>query len=152
MQLCVLHCFAKYMCIHLTGKGFLLKYIVGLIRLVTLFKRIWCFFCGSFLLFVFYVCHAVLSVLCSLLDSLVYGVFLCICHFPIWCPGSGVVFDCIDSWSLPSSLLCIIGPSSRVWNIMVATGTRLLCLLGLILYVPVNNFSVMSRWVLLNQY
>ena len=31
-------------------------------------------------------------------------VFLCFCHFPIWCPGLGVVFDCIDSWSLPSFL------------------------------------------------
>ena len=24
-------------------------------------------------------------------------VFLCSCHFPIQCPGSGVVLDCIDS-------------------------------------------------------
>ena len=24
-------------------------------------------------------------------------VFLCFCHLPIWCPGSGVVFDCMDS-------------------------------------------------------
>ena len=24
-------------------------------------------------------------------------VFLSLCHFSIWCPGSGVVFDCIDS-------------------------------------------------------
>ena len=23
----------------------------------------------------------------------------------MWCPGSDVVLDCIDSWSLPSSLL-----------------------------------------------
>ena len=28
------------------------------------------------------------------LGSLVCDVFLCVCHFPIWCPGSGVVFDC----------------------------------------------------------
>ena len=28
------------------------------------------------------------------------------CHFPIWCPRSGVVFDWFDSWSLPSTLLC----------------------------------------------
>ena len=34
--------------------------------------------------------------------SLVCDVFLCFCHFPIWCPGSGVVFDGLDSWSLPS--------------------------------------------------
>ena len=29
--------------------------------------------------------------------SLVCDVFLCFCHFPIWCLGSGVVLDCIDS-------------------------------------------------------
>ena len=29
--------------------------------------------------------------------SLVCDVFLCFCHFLIWCPESGVVFDCIDS-------------------------------------------------------
>ena len=23
--------------------------------------------------------------------------FVCFCHFPMWCPGSGVVLDCIDS-------------------------------------------------------
>ena len=28
--------------------------------------------------------------------SLVCDVFLCFCHFPMWCPGSGVVLDCID--------------------------------------------------------
>ena len=59
------------------------------------------FFCGSFLLFVFYVClcHTFLFVLCSLvvtylemaapLGSIVCAVFLCFCHFPIWYPGSG---------------------------------------------------------------
>ena len=30
------------------------------------------------------------------IGSLVFAVFLCFCHFPIRCPGSGVVFDCID--------------------------------------------------------
>ena len=30
------------------------------------------------------------------LGSLVCDVFLCFCHFPTWCPGSGVVLDCID--------------------------------------------------------
>ena len=35
----------------------------------------------------------------------VCDVFLCFCDFPIWCPGSGVVFICIDSWPLPSFLL-----------------------------------------------
>ena len=65
-----------------------------------------CFFCGSFLLFIFHVCHAFLSVRCSLLVNcweravllaLVCDILLCFCHFPVWCPGSGVVLDCIDS-------------------------------------------------------
>ena len=37
--------------------------------------------------------------------ALVWDVFLCFCHFPMSCPGSGVVLDRIDSWSLPSFLL-----------------------------------------------
>ena len=35
---------------------------------------------------------------------LCYLVFF---HFPIQCPGSGLVFDCIDSGSLHSSSLCM---------------------------------------------
>ena len=31
------------------------------------------------------------------LCSLVCGVFLCFCHFPKNCPGSGVLFDCMVS-------------------------------------------------------
>ena len=59
-----------------------------------------------FLLFMFRVCHAFLSVHCSLvatcremsgLFALLCVMFLCFCHFPIWCPGSGVVLDSIDS-------------------------------------------------------
>ena len=34
-------------------------------------------------------------------------VVLCFCHFPIRCPGSGVVLDCINSLSLPSSRFLI---------------------------------------------
>ena len=30
-------------------------------------------------------------------DSLECDVFLCYCNFPIWCPESGEVFDCMDS-------------------------------------------------------
>ena len=64
-----------------------------------------CFFCGSFLLFMLHVClcYAVLSVACSLmitcLERVDLSALLCVvfCHFPIWCPGSGVVLDCIDS-------------------------------------------------------
>ena len=31
------------------------------------------------------------------LGSLVCDVFLCFCHFPMWCTGSGAVLECIDS-------------------------------------------------------
>ena len=52
-------------------------------------------------------CHTGLSVLCSLVVTCweraylvallrMMDVFVCFCHFPLWCPGSGVVFDCID--------------------------------------------------------
>ena len=42
------------------------------------------------------------------LGSLVCEVLLCFCQFPMWCPGSGVVLYCIDSWSLHSHLLSYI--------------------------------------------
>ena len=29
--------------------------------------------------------------------AVVCDVLLCVCHFPMWYPGSGVVLDCIDS-------------------------------------------------------
>ena len=54
----------------------------------------------------FRVCHVFSSVIADLsfhsgkrltLGSLVYDVFLCSFHFPMWCPGSGVVLDSIDS-------------------------------------------------------
>ena len=71
------------------------------------------------ILFVFYVSYLSCCSVCSLqpcghllrkgqpLCSLVCDVFLCFCHFPMWCPGSGVVLGCIDSWSLYSTLLCL---------------------------------------------
>ena len=76
-----------------------------------------CFFCGSFLLFLFHVClcNTVVSVFCSLvitcwgkywpLGSRVSCVFLWCGHFPKWWIEPCVVLDCIDSWSLSSSLL-----------------------------------------------
>ena len=42
---------------------------------------------------------------CSNKDLPLVCVLLCFSHFPVWCPGSGVVLDCIDSWSLPPYLL-----------------------------------------------
>ena len=53
-----------------------------------------------------------MSVSCSLMWSpvrkgltswlSVLNVSLCFCHFPIWCPRSGMVLGCIDSWSFLS--------------------------------------------------
>ena len=42
------------------------------------------------------------------LGSLVCDYLLCFCHFPLWCPGSGVVLDCIDFRSLPPYLLSFL--------------------------------------------
>ena len=33
------------------------------------------------------------------------GCFNVFCHFPMWCPVSGIVLDSIDSWSLSPYLL-----------------------------------------------
>ena len=58
----------------------------------------------------------------NLLALMYLQVFSCFCHFLIWCPGSGVVLDCINSWSLPSNLfwlenktniLLICGPVNK---------------------------------------
>ena len=41
--------------------------------------------------------------------AVLYVMFSCVfCHFPTWCPGSGVVFDCINSCYFLSSLLEIL--------------------------------------------
>ena len=58
----------------------------------------------------FLVFHDFLSVHCNFVVTCwrwagLLNVFLCFCHFPMWCPWSGVVFGCIDSWSLHSYLL-----------------------------------------------
>ena len=42
--------------------------------------------------------------------------FVCFCHFPVWCPGSGVVRDCINSLSLPPYLLWLISKLIRVFT------------------------------------
>ena len=63
------------------------------------------------ILYVIYVSCLSCWVVCSLqpcgyllgkgwpLGTPVYDVFLCFCYFPIWCLWSGLVLDCIDSWS-----------------------------------------------------
>ena len=67
------------------------------------------------MLFMSCVCHAFAAVHCCLvvtcwegagLLALACDVKLSFCHVPMWYPGSGVVLDCIDSWSLPPFLLC----------------------------------------------
>ena len=73
-------------------------------------------FWGSILLFIFCVClyYIALSVPCGPmvswweradLCSLVCCAFLCLATFPYGVTCQGVVFDCRDSYSLPSSLL-----------------------------------------------
>ena len=75
----------------------------------------WPFLGGtSFVLFLYFIWHAFASAHWCLvvtcweradLLALVCGVKLCGCYFPFWYPGSGVVFDCIDSCYLPPFLL-----------------------------------------------
>ena len=64
------------------------------------------FLCGPFFVNCVCLCHTYMSVSCSLLVScweradllaLLYVMLLVFCNFPIFCPGSGVVLDCIDS-------------------------------------------------------
>ena len=58
------------------------------------------------MLFMLRVFHHIMSVHCRhrstagkelTFDSLVFDVFLCFCHIPMWCPCSGLVLDCISS-------------------------------------------------------
>ena len=72
------------------------------------------FFCGSFVLFMSCVCHAFMSVHCCLvvtwremadLLALVCDVYCDFVTSPILYLWTGVVLNCIDSWSLLSSYL-----------------------------------------------
>ena len=74
------------------------------------------FFCSSHVFFVSCVSHAFASVHCCLvvicwegadLLALVGDLYCIFCFFPLWYPGSGMVFDCIVSGSLPSFLLSL---------------------------------------------
>ena len=73
-----------------------------------------------------YLCNAVLFVPCSCvitcwervyLLALLCNDFLVFCYFPIWCIGSGMVLDCIDS-NLCSPLFLNLLSTSR----LVVTG------------------------------
>ena len=53
------------------------------------------------------------------IGSFVYEVSLSFCYFPIWCLGSGVVLYCIDSWSVTSLLLYVLGSQNEfTWQEM----------------------------------
>ena len=113
-----------WFCVWLHRASFPLVYSLSLeepkIGLVLL---LWIFFviCISCLF-----CHAVLYDPCilvitcwereDLLDLLCVMFFF---HFHIWCPGPGVVLDCNDSWSLPSSLLWCRGYvlGIKIWDL-----------------------------------
>ena len=82
-----------------------------------------CFFCGSFVL-CNVLCLPFLRV-CSLLPcghllgkgwplGSCMWCLLCFCCFPMWYPGSGVVLDCIVSWSLPSFLLSHVSKTQKL--------------------------------------
>ena len=75
----------------------------------------WCVFCESFILFLSCFCYAFVCV-CLLMPCghllrkgwpLGFRLWCLIVKLSLshWYPGSGVVLDCIDSWSLPSFLL-----------------------------------------------
>ena len=83
------------------------------IFLLTVPRR--CFFCGPFMLFLSCFCYAFVRVWLLMNCGHLLGkgwplgsrlwcliVKLSLSH---WYPGSGVVLECIDSWSLPSFLL-----------------------------------------------
>ena len=72
-----------------------------------------CFFVDFFFAICVFLCYTLLSLQpCDHLlrngwppGSLVCEVTLCFCRFPIWGTRSSVIIGCIDSWSLPNSLL-----------------------------------------------
>ena len=67
--------------------------------------------------FVFYTVLSAHDLLGNPLGSLVCEVFLCFSNFPIWCPGAGVVLDCIDSRSFPS-ILCFVEGMFNLWTFL----------------------------------
>ena len=71
------------------------------------------FFCESIVFFCVLCSHAFGSVHCCLVVTLwdfafVGDVDCILCYFPMWYPGSGVVLDCIVSWTLSFFLLLLM--------------------------------------------
>ena len=76
-------------------------------KLIFLLWIIFVFFCFVFVMFSCLFIVALWSPAEKRLTSWLSCMwcFIVFCHFPMRCPGSGVVFNYIDSWSLPSFLL-----------------------------------------------
>ena len=103
----------------------------------------------------FRVCHVFLSVHCSLVftcweraDLLALLCVICFIVYLLqfWCPGSGVVLDCIDFLSFPSFLLfyeasldIILCREPRVDQ------TEQMCRLACIFVVPMQQTQDFSR-------
>ena len=110
---CVLLCFVAYPKVSLSTPE--LRASLALCPPVKVFLLTvprWSFL-WTILLFIFRVCLVFLSVHCNLvvtcwertdLLALLYAMFYCV----MWCPGSGVVLNCIESWSLFSFLLLFL--------------------------------------------
>ena len=95
---------------------------------------------------------------------------MCFCHFPMWCPGSGVVLDCFDSWSLPSRPWAAYRPPSRPpplgilytmifwnytiykakWHMLALWQLGRYCVTALLTTLPYNSFQ--SSWANTNLY
>ena len=63
-------------------------------------------------------------------------ILLCVCHFPMWCPGLCVTLDCIDSGSLPIFLTLPFG--FLVCCVFLCFCQFLLCALGQVWYLIVS--------------
>ena len=108
-----------------------------------------CFFRGSFMLFLSYLCYAFVRIYLLMPCGHLLGkswslgsrlwcliVKLLLSH---WYPGSGAVLDCIDSWSLPSFLLCclLLPP---LWESVIV----LYFVVGYFMSVPVFSIILMG--------
>ena len=73
------------------------------------FMDLFCYLCFVFVMLscLFIAVNAVTCWERANLLALLCVMCPCFCHFPMWCPGSGVVLDCIDSLALPSYLFTL---------------------------------------------